>query len=175
MAYNYLVRFEDGTGDVIREEIIPVFVDAIHHDPQQRLGERIVRGDSIKGSPDSESVRALLENQEQLRTAADRYISQRVEDLRAELSERRREETQRELDNLEAYAEAERERIEQFIEDYERKAEAGSDMDIAIRGQRQRLNKLEERIEKRRKELRRKSQVISLAPEVENLCLTLPV
>jgi len=47
-------------------------------------------------------------------------------------------------------------------------------MDIAIRGQRQRLNKLEERIEKRRTELRRKSQVISLAPEVANLCLALP-
>ncbi|MBS3761421.1 MAG: DEAD/DEAH box helicase, partial [Halodesulfurarchaeum sp.] len=175
VAYNYLVRFEDGTGDVIREEIIPVFVDAVHHDPRQRVGERILGGDSIMGSPDSESVRALLENREQLRTAADRYISQRVEDIRAELSERRREETQRELDNLEAYADSERERIERFIEDYERKAEGGSDMDIAIRGQRQRLSKLEERIAKRRKELRRKSQVISLAPEVENLCLALPV
>jgi len=174
VAYNYLVRFEDGTGDVLREEIIPVFVDARQHDPRHRLGERIVRGDSITGSPDSESVRALLEDREQLRTAADRYISQRVDELRAELSERRREETRRELDDLEAYAEAERERIEQFIEEYERKAEAGSDMDIAIRGQRQRLNKLEERIEKRRTELRRKSQVISLAPEVANLCLALP-
>jgi len=75
----------------------------------------------------------------------------------------------------EAYAEAERERIETFIADYERKAEAGTDMDIAIRRQRDRLSKLEERIEKRRRELRRKAQVISLAPEVENVCLTLPI
>ena len=175
VTYNYLVRFEDGTGDVIREEMIPVFVDATHHDPRQRLGERVLQGDTIKGTPDAESVRAVLEDREQLRSAADRYISQRVEELRAELSEGRREETQRELDDLEAYADAERERIEEFIEEYERKAEAGSDMDIAIRGQRQRLNKLEERIERRRKELQRKAQVISLAPEVENLCLTLPV
>jgi len=58
---------------------------------------------------------------------------------------------------------------------YERKAEAGTDMDIAIRRQRDRLSKLEERIEKRRRELRRKAQVISLAPEVENVCLTLPI
>jgi len=48
-------------------------------------------------------------------------------------------------------------------------------MDIAIRRQRDRLSKLEERIEKRRRELRRKAQVISLAPEVENVCLTLPI
>jgi len=64
---------------------------------------------------------------------------------------------------------------ESFIADYERKAEAGTDMDIAIRGQRERLSKLEERIEKRRQELQRKGQVISLAPEVETVCLALSV
>lgn len=95
--------------------------------------------------------------------------------LRDDLQERRHEETQEELDDLEAYAEAERERIEQFIENYQRKAEAGDNMDIAIRGQRDRLSKLEDRIEKRRQELERKARVISLAPEIENYCLTLPV
>ena len=175
IAYNYRIRFEDGTGEVIREEMLPVFVDLPHRDPRQRLGNRVIQGDSVKGSPRGGNVRTLLERQEQLRAAADRYISQRVEDLRADLHERRLEETQQELDNLEAYATAERERIEEFIANYERKAEAGSDMDIAIRGQRERLNKLEQRIETRRQELRRKAQVISLAPEVENLCLALPV
>jgi DNA-binding transcriptional regulator YbjK len=95
--------------------------------------------------------------------------------LREELHERRREETQQELDDLEEYAEAERQRIEEFIENYERKAEAGSNMDIAIRGQQERLNKLEQRIEDRRQELQRKARVISLAPEVENICFALPV
>jgi len=33
ITYNYRVRFEDGTGEVIREEILPVFVDAAHRDP----------------------------------------------------------------------------------------------------------------------------------------------
>jgi len=175
ITYNYRVRFEDGTGEVIREEILPVFVDAAHRDPQQRLGQRIIKGDSIKGSPDGDRVRMLIEHQSEMRSSADRYVSQRVESRRDQLYQRRREETQQELDDLEAYAEAERERIEIFIADYERKAEAGSDMDIAIRGQRDRLSKLEERIEIRRRELQRKAQVISLAPEVENICLTLPI
>jgi hypothetical protein len=48
-------------------------------------------------------------------------------------------------------------------------------MDIAIRKHRDRLSKLEDRIEKRRHELERKVQVILLAPEVENICLTLPI
>ena len=63
----------------------------------------------------------------------------------------------------------------EVIAEYERKAEAGTDMDIAIRGQRNRLSKLEDRIEQRRQELRRKAQVISLAPEIENLCLSLSI
>ncbi|MFC7074251.1 helicase-related protein [Halovenus rubra] len=175
ITYNYRVRFEDGTGEVIREEILPVFVDAAHNDPQERLGQRVVDGNSIKGSPDEEPIRILLENEGEMRSSADRYISQRVESRRDELQKRRGEETQQELEDLEAYAESERERIETFIAEYERKAEAGTDMDIAIRGQRDRLSKLEDRIEQRRQELNRKAQVISLAPDIENLCLTLPI
>jgi len=175
ITYNYRVRFEDGTGEVIREEIIPVFVDVAHRDPQERLGQRIVEGDSINGSPGEECVRVLLENEGEMRSAAERYISQRVGSQRDELQKRRTEETQQEIEDLEVYAEAERERIETFIAEYERKAEDGTDMDIAIRGQRDRLSKLEERIEERRRELHRKSQVISMAPETENLCLTLPI
>jgi hypothetical protein len=48
-------------------------------------------------------------------------------------------------------------------------------MDIAIRGQQERLNKLEERIDNRRQELQRKAQVISLAPDIEGICFCLPV
>lgn len=48
-------------------------------------------------------------------------------------------------------------------------------MDIAIRSPRARLSKLEELIKKRRRELQRKAQVITLAPEVENLCIVIPI
>jgi superfamily II DNA or RNA helicase len=175
MTYNYRIRFEDGTGEAVREEIIPVFVDVAHQDPQERLGQRVIEGDSIKGSPDRQLIQVLLENETVMRSSADWYISQRVESHREELQQRRSEETQQELDDLESYVEAERERIETFISEYERKAEAGTDMDIAIRKQRTRLSKVEDRIEKRRRELQRKAQIISMAPEVENLSLTLPI
>jgi len=175
ITYSYRVTFEDGKGEVIREEIISVFVDITHQDPQQRLGRRVIERDTIKSSPDEGTVRGLLEHEDEMRSAADQYISQQLSLLRDDLQERRHEETQEELDDLEAYAESERERIEQFIENYQRKAEAGDNMEIAIRGQRDRLSKLEDRIEKRRQELQRKAQVISLAPEIENYCLTLPV
>ena len=175
ITYNYHVTFEDGTGEVIREEIIPVFIDLTHQDPRQRLGRRVMEGETIKGSPDQTQIQDLLEHEPELRSAADRYISQQLSTLRDDLQQQRHKETQQEVDDLEAYAESERERIKQFIENYQRKAEAGDNMDIAIRGQRDRLSKLEDRIETRREELQRKGQVISLAPEIENYCLTLPV
>jgi len=175
ITYNYRVRFEDGTGEVIREEILPVFVDAAHRDSQHRLGQRVIEGDTIKGSPDGDRVRTLLEHESEMRSSAERYVSQRVESRRDELQKRRRKETQEELDDLEAYAEAERERIEVFISEYERKAKAGSDMDIAIRKQRDRLSKLESRIEMRRDELQRKARVVSIAPVVESKCITLGI
>jgi superfamily II DNA or RNA helicase len=175
ITYNYRVAFEDGTGELIREEMIPVFVDAEQQDAQQALGHRVIEGDTISGKPDVGQVRTVLNAEDELRGVADRYVSARVNEIKSELGSRRHEETARELKNLNEYAQAERERIESFIEDYERKAEAGSDMDIAIRGQRERLEQLEDRIETRREELRRREQVISLAPDVENYCLSLPL
>ncbi|MWG35300.1 helicase-related protein [Halomarina oriensis] len=175
VTFNYRLRFEDGAGEVVHEEMTPVFVDAAHRDPQQRLGQRVVEGDSITAAPDDGVARSLLEQREELREVADRYISQQIRTLRSDLQQRRREETQQERRDLEDYADAEQDRIERFIDDYEQKAEAGSDMDIAIRGQRERLTRLEARIEARRKELQRKAQVVSVAPEVENVCLVVPI
>jgi ribosomal protein L29 len=173
ITYNYRVAFEDGTGEVIREETIPVFVDAEQKDAQQALGEQVVEGETVSARPDASDLRTVLDTESELRTAADRYLSVRINEIKADLAAERYEETARELENLDEYAQAERERIEAFIDDYERKSEAGSDMDIAIRGQQQRLEKLETRIEARRQELEKRKQVISIAPEVENYCLTL--
>ncbi|CCQ35160.1 helicase domain protein (plasmid) [Halorhabdus tiamatea SARL4B] len=175
VTYNYRVAFEDGTGEVIREETIPVFVDAEQRDAQQALGERVVEGETVSAKPAVDDIRTVVDAEDELREAADRYVSARVNEIKSDLSSKRHEETDRELENLNEYAKSERERIESFIEEYERKSKAGSDMDIAIRGQRERLEKLEERIEARRQELNRREQVISLAPEVENYCLTLPL
>jgi hypothetical protein len=175
ITYDYRVSFEDGTGEVIREETIPIFVDAEQRDAQQALGERVVEGETVSAKPDGNNLRTVIDAEDDLRGAADRYVSVRVNEIKSKLRSKRHEETAQELENLEQYARAERERIESFIEEYERKSEAGSDMDIAIRSQRERLEKLEERIETRRQELKRREQVISLAPEVENYCLTLPL
>lgn len=175
ITYNYRVAFEDDTGEVIREETVPVFVDAEQQDAQRALGERVIEGETVSTKPDTDALWTMIDAEDDLRAVVDLYVSGRMNEIKADLSADRHEETTRELENLDEYAQAERERIESFIKGYERKAEAGSDMDIAIAGQRERLEKLEERIGRRREELQRREQVISLAPEVENYCLTLPL
>ncbi len=175
IMYNYRIGFEDATGDLIREETIPVFVDITQHDPSKRLGEQIRNGKTVYGTPIVEHVQSLLRDRDKLREVADRYVSHHVAARRVELSDRRQKETQQELDDLNAYATAERDRIEAFIKKYQARADAGEDMALSIRKQRTRLEEIENRIEKRRGEVNRKAQIISLAPTVENVCLSLPV
>ena len=175
ITFVYKVAFDDATGETIREQLIPVYVDLAGLDAQRSLGERVLDADSIQARPDESSVSRLLNQREELESAADRYISGIVADIREDILESRQQDVRRELEDLEEYEQAERERIESFIESYEEKASAGSDMRIAIRNQEQRLQELETRIERRKNELEKREQVISLAPDIESYCLTLPV
>jgi hypothetical protein len=47
-------------------------------------------------------------------------------------------------------------------------------MEIAIRGQEKRLQNLEARIQERKANVREKGRVVSLAPELVNLCYAFP-
>jgi DNA-binding transcriptional regulator YbjK len=98
-----------------------------------------------------------------------------VRNVQRDLDDSRTEEIEQQRANLENYRTAERESIKAFIEQYEQQAAAGQDMEISIRNQRQRLEQLEERIEERKADLDRRARIISVAPEVEAYCLTLPV
>jgi len=175
ITFVYKVAFEDATGKTIREQLIPVYVDLAGLDAQRSLGERVLDADTIHARPDESTVSRLLRQRGDLEDAAERYISSMVADIREDLLENRQKDVQKELSDLEAYEQAERDRIQSFIDSYEQKATTGSDMRIAIRNQKQRLEQLETRVESRKAELRKREQVISLAPDIEAYCLTLPV
>lgn len=175
ITFVYKVAFEDATGETIREKLIPVYVDLAGLDAQRSLGERVLDADTIQARPDEGTISRLLSQRDDLESSAERYVSGTVADIREDLLKSRKQDVRRELDDLEEYEQTERTRIESFIESYEEKASAGSDMRIAIRNQEQRLQELETRIEKRKRELMKQEQVISLAPDVEAYCLVFPV
>ena len=93
------MTFEDGTGEVIREETIPVFVDAEQRDAQQALGERVVDGETVSAKPDADDLRTVMDAETELRTVADRYVSARVTEIKSDLRSQRHAETTRELEN----------------------------------------------------------------------------
>jgi hypothetical protein len=175
ITFVYRLAFEDGTGQTIREELIPVFVDLTDANPRQPLGKQVLDATTVRGKPDSTTVEDLLSNRDRLESEAERYISNVIKTVQNEIESSREADIMQERENLEAYATAERERIEAFIEDYQQQAAAGQDMDISIRREQRRLKKLEERVSERKAELERRERVISLAPEIEGYCLTLPL
>jgi len=175
ITFVYRVAFEDGTGETIREELIPVYVDEKHSNPKRPLGERVVDTDTVQAKPDAQTVQSLLSARDGLENEAEEYISNVIRTVQDEIEESRQTRVEQERSDLEDYAAAERERIETFIDQYEERAETGQDMEISIRNQRQRLERLENRIDERKRELARRGQVISLAPELEGWCLTLGV
>lgn len=174
ITFNYRMAFEDGTGEVLREELCPVHVDLESQHPNRKAGQRVVEGEAIAASYDPELLRMLGEHKDQLQTKAEAYLSRTVEQIQQHLLSERQAQTTREIEGLDAYASAERERLASFIESYREQQAAGADMEIAIRGQQKRMRNLASRIQDRKDAVRAKGQVISLAPELVNWCFAVP-
>jgi len=170
ITFNFTLKLEDGTNTIIREELLPVFVDLESKDAQQNLGKRVNESESEQGIADRENFLRILMEKEDLQERAQKYASKHLQRLKKHEKKERKEETQEQLRRLEAYREAERKRIKNFIEKYKRKEET-EDMRVAIRKQRSRLDNLEERIEERKEEIRKKAKVVSLAPSLKNWCI----
>jgi ERCC4-related helicase len=175
IVFNYRTAFEDGSGEVLREELCPVYVDAQAHQAQQSLGQRILEGDALNVRPDISTLESLRDQTPAMKQSAERYLSQAVRRIRDDLAEERQVRTDRELERLDEYAASERERLQTFIERYRERQEAGADMEIAIRGQEKRLQNLEARIQERKENVKEKGRVVSLAPELVNWCYVIPV
>ena len=174
IVFNYRIAFEDGAGEILREELCPVYVHSQTQQAERVLGQRVLGGTALETRPDRSELWSLRDQKDALKEPAETYLSQTVRRIRNDLAEDRQRRTDRELQRLDEYAAAERRRLESFIEDYREQQEAGADMEIAIRGQEKRLQNLEARIQDRKENVREKGRVVSLAPELVNLCYAFP-
>ncbi len=170
IVFNYRIAFEDGAGEILREELCPVYVDSPTQQAERTLGQRVLDGKALDTRPDRSALQSLRDQRDVLKESAETYLSQTVQRIRSDLSEDRQRRTERELQRLDEYAAAERSRLQSFIEEYQEQQEAGADMEIAIRGQEKRLQNLEARIQERKENVREKGRVVSLAPELVNWC-----
>jgi superfamily II DNA or RNA helicase len=174
IVFNYRTAFEDGSGEILREELCPVYVDAQTHQAQQSLGRRILDGDSLDVQPEKQTLEVLQQERPQMEESAETYLSRTVRRIRNDLAEDRQARTDREIERLDEYAASERARLQSFIEKYREQQEEGVDMDISIRRQEKRLQDLQSRVQTRKENVRQKGRVVSLAPELVNVCYALP-
>jgi ERCC4-related helicase len=174
IVFNYRIAFEDGVGEILREELCPVYVNSQTQQAERTLGQRVLDGTALEARPDRSALQSLRDQKDVLEESAETYLSQTVRSIRNDLADDRQRRTDRELQRLDEYAAAERSRLESFIEEYREQQEAGADMEIAIRGQEKRLQNLEARIQERKENVQEKGRVVSLAPELVNWCFTLP-
>lgn len=174
ITYNFRIALEDGSGEVLREELLPVFVGSSAGTPRSDLGRRVLEGEPLTMEVHRSSIEALQAESVRLRRVAETFVSRSLQRMHQLLLDERMGQIDRELHSLEQYAASERQRLNEFIRLYEERQAAGEDMTIAIRGQRRRLDHLMERLGRRRQSLNEKARVIALEPELVNLCFTLP-
>jgi superfamily II DNA or RNA helicase len=169
------LAFEDGSGEVVREELAPVFVGTVTREGREEVGRKILEGASLDVEVADDEVRELVALKPELEEVADAYLARKLDRLQGDLEDDRQQATERELQDLREYEREERERLEAFIEKYRERAEKGAeDMTIAIRRQESRLRELQRRAAERRENIEQKGRVIALAPERVNLCLAFP-
>ena len=172
IVFNYVTRFEDGSGEVVEEKIIPLYVDSESLDVQSELGKKIINSETENAIPDRTIISNLMANRQLMKEKAEGYISNVVKNRKQALKKRKLENIEEKREQLDNYEETELQRIQDYIDSYEERSQ--EDMDIAIRGQKARKEKIKKRLDERRKELSKKEQIISIAPEVENICLIIP-
>jgi ERCC4-related helicase len=171
IVFNYVTRFEDGSGDIIEEKVVPLYVNSSSLDVQSELGNKINNSDTLTTVPERAQIFSLIDNKDLMEEKAEEYISGVVKNKKSELKKKRKEEIEEKRDQLDNYEEKELQRIQEYIDSYEKRD--GEDMDIAIRGQKARKEKIKQRLDERREELNKKEQIISIAPKIENLCLVI--
>jgi DNA repair exonuclease SbcCD ATPase subunit len=124
--------------------------------------------------PEKETLEVLQQERPQMEESAETYLSRTVRRIRNDLAEDRQARTDREIERLDEYAASERARLQSFIEKYREQQEEGVDMDISIRRQEKRLEDLQSRVQTRKENVRQKGRVVSLAPELVNVCYAMP-
>src|SRR5438876_7597304 len=92
LIFNFLLRFEDKVGRVIREELDPVFVDQ-DGIVQSQLGRQMFLGPTLPhGEPHLETLAVIRQRLATLRQAAESYIRSQYQEYYQRVEARRNKE-----------------------------------------------------------------------------------
>ena len=180
VIFNFLLRFEDQVGRVIREELEPVFVDqegAI----QPELGRKLFLAPSVpQTEPSHDTLAVVRQKINQLQQAAGNYIRSQYQDYYQRVEDRRNQDIAVLIEDLERFDWGMREHLQNrrgeldggqqwLFEEFE---------DSTVKGQRTRIeNQLKmhhHRMQERRSEIEKMRVGAFPAPELLNMVIVTP-
>jgi SNF2 family DNA or RNA helicase len=181
MVFNFLLRFEDMKGRVIREELEPVFVDVEAH-VQPALGRKLYLAPTMPQAQLSDYTLTLIRNRiADLRQAAEAHIRGQYQTYYARVDRARQGEIRLLLEDLDRFDGGVREMHQSRLLQLQGGPQAAlfeEFYDASTRGQRTRVeNELrshDHRMEERRKEIEGMHLGAFPAPELLNMVIVTP-
>jgi hypothetical protein len=178
VIFNFLLRFEDKLGGVIREELEPVFIDqegAVHPE----LGRKFFMGPSIpETEPNRETLEVIRQKITRLQHATENYIRAQYRDYYRRVEAGRNAEIAILIEDLERFDRGEMEHLKARLREM-RGGQQSLFEDPTTKGQRTRIeNRIkmhQHRMQERRSELEQMRLGAFPAPELLNMVVIMPV
>jgi ERCC4-related helicase len=181
VVFNYLLRFEDQEGRIVREELEPVFVDQegkVHPD----LGHKLYLAASVPQASPNEGTLAKVQTRiEDLKQAAGNYVRSQYTDYYERVEQLREQEIQVLLADLERFNKGMEDqfRLRKVDIEGEQLSLGGEFESTSVKGLRTRLeNQMRmhhHRMEERRHEVENMRLGAFPAPELLNMVIVTPI
>jgi len=177
VIFNFLLRFEDQLGHVIREELEPVFVDQ-EGTVQPELGRKLFMGSNLpQQGPNREALTVIREKLTGLQQAAESYIRSQYQEYYRRVEAKRNEEIAILIEDLERFDRGIREQGQARLRTIQGEQQALFE-DSTLKGQRTRIeNQLkmhQHRMQERRSRIEKMRLGAFPAPELLNMVIVMP-
>jgi hypothetical protein len=180
MIFNFLLRFEDREGRVIREELEPVFVDQ-GGTVQPELGRQLFLRPSLPAEPPNQETRAALSTRvSELKSVAENHIRAYYQDYYRRVEAARNADLDVLLADLERFDHGIREPLEMRLRQFEdSQPELFDEAEGSVKAQRTRVENQIKLHKHRMQERRTEAEKMRLdgfpAPELLNLVIVTPL
>ncbi len=171
ILFNFLLSFLDGTGKLVREELLPVIVD-------QNKNLRIVKPKEVTAFSDeivSKDIgEDILEEVDTLFEIAREKAIEKAREIASKVEQKRDREVAIKRKDAENYFNSRLREEEGRIKEFKIRQAAGEDMEIALRGAERRLSDLQERYNKVQTRLEEEGVIIEEMPNLLSTAILLP-
>ena len=180
VLFNFVHRIENAKGEVVNEQLLSFFVNDAGQ-IEQEITEYLVDKDFTDKVLEMEEaskqfddiIVELSSKLDQLEDTARKKARQKSEERREEIQEETEREVEIRLEDANKFYEYRKGRINQRLGEYRERLDEGEDMEVLIRKEESKLEKLESKYERRVKELENEKEIIGEDPELLNMSLVI--